>query len=573
MSRPRNACHEDEASLSIFDWMVRVEEELPKPSTVDHTGEPAVTLPPVGIEELADPGRLKTDAGAVPRQRGGVPEAPTAKGASADTALAPGADAEAGPALETDGPPDNTAQRRCSGSTVVLPYVGSPTAHRTRALRAWMLVVPIDLFAFLIPLAWNQTYWKGLIVAAVVTVAAFAIGGLYSSRRHISFLDELPSLCVRLLAAAAIVAIIAAERHDSVAYVGAFLRVVAMSSLAVLVGRAISRRTIIVARRKRWVEHSAIVLGGGPVATELARLLRRYPQYGLRFAGFIDVQSTAHDRKESMPLIGGLDDLEEMIRLVECDVLIIADIECPDSMLLEIARLPGVMACDLWVVPRLREFHAQHGVPDHIGAIPVVRVNRPVLTGPKWVVKRASDILAASVALVLLSPVLLLCALATRLEGGPGVFFRQQRVGRYGKPFELLKFRSMRPSSEMESQTNWSVANDPRVGPIGRLMRRTSLDELPQLWNILRGDMTIVGPRPERPFFVDQFSADYPDYAMRHRVPVGLTGLAQVSGLRGDTPISDRARFDNYYIENWSLWLDLKVILRTVAEVFRGGGR
>jgi lipopolysaccharide/colanic/teichoic acid biosynthesis glycosyltransferase len=131
----------------------------------------------------------------------------------------------------------------------------------------------------------------------------------------------------------------------------------------------------------------------------------------------------------------------------------------------------------------------------------------------------------------------------------------------------------MRPSTETESQTRWSVADDPRVGPVGRFMRRTSLDELPQLWNILRGDMTIVGPRPERPFFVDRFSADYPDYAMRHRVPVGLTGLAQVSGLRGDTPISDRARFDNYYIENWSLWLDVKVILRTVAEVVRGGGR
>jgi exopolysaccharide biosynthesis polyprenyl glycosylphosphotransferase len=200
-------------------------------------------------------------------------------------------------------------------------------------------------------------------------------------------------------------------------------------------------------------------------------------------------------------------------------------------------------------------------------------VNSPSLTGPRWAVKRASDIVAASVALVLLSPVLLLCAIATRIEGGRGVFFRQDRIGRYGKPFQLVKFRSMRPSDEAESATNWSVAGDPRVGPVGRFLRRTSLDELPQLWNILRGDMTVVGPRPERPYFVDRFSADYPDYAMRHRVPVGLTGLAQVSGLRGDTPISDRARFDNYYIENWSLWLDVKVILRTVAEVLRGGGR
>jgi exopolysaccharide biosynthesis polyprenyl glycosylphosphotransferase len=188
------------------------------------------------------------------------------------------------------------------------------------------------------------------------------------------------------------------------------------------------------------------------------------------------------------------------------------------------------------------------------------------------VVKRVSDVIFASIALVVLSPVLLVCAIATWLEGGRGIFFRQERIGRYGKPFQVVKFRTMRPRDENESQTNWSIADDPRVGPIGRFMRRTSLDELPQLWNILRGDMTVVGPRPERPFFVEKFSAEHPDYAMRHRVPVGLTGLAQVSGLRGDTPISDRARFDNFYIENWSLWLDIKVLLRTIAEVFRGGG-
>jgi exopolysaccharide biosynthesis polyprenyl glycosylphosphotransferase len=262
-----------------------------------------------------------------------------------------------------------------------------------------------------------------------------------------------------------------------------------------------------------------------------------------------------------------------VVRRVDCAVIIIADVDCSDETLLRVARLPGIAACDLWIVPRLREFRAHHGIPDHIGAVPVARVHRPVLTGPKWAVKRASDILAASVALVLLSPFLVLCAVATRIEGGPGIFFRQRRIGRHGRPFQLVKFRSMRPCTEAESQTLWSVADDPRLGPVGRFMRRTSLDELPQLWNILRGDMTIVGPRPERPHFVDRFSADYPDYAMRHRVPVGLTGLAQVSGLRGDTPISDRARFDNYYIENWSLWLDVKVILRTVAEVVRGGGR
>jgi exopolysaccharide biosynthesis polyprenyl glycosylphosphotransferase len=454
-----------------------------------------------------------------------------------------------------------------------MPYIGSSTAERTRPLRAWMLAVPTDLAALLAPLTWSQQYWKATVAVALFGIGAFAIGGFYRGRRHLSVLDELPGLYFRFLAASAAVAIAVAVRHNSLNYIDGFLRLAAASAVLLLPARAFSRLVVLTARRRRWVEHGAVVVGGGPVAIELARLLRRYPQYGLRFAGFVDVASTSHDQRESTPLVGDLDDLATVVQQSECDVVIIADIDCPESTLLRAVRAPGLAKCDLWIVPRLREFHSVAGSPDHIGAIPVVPLHRPVLQGPEWALKRTSDVIFASVALLLLSPLLLLCAAATYLEGGRGIIFRQQRIGQYGKPFNLMKFRSMRPADDKESQTNWNIGNDPRVGPIGKFMRRTSLDELPQLWNILRGDMTVVGPRPERPYFVDQFSIDYPDYAMRHRVPVGLTGLAQVSGLRGDTPISDRARFDNYYIENWSLWLDVKVLLRTVGEVFSGGGR
>jgi exopolysaccharide biosynthesis polyprenyl glycosylphosphotransferase len=478
-------------------------------------------------------------------------------------------------AVEAEKTFENTADdkpTRTVDSTVALPYVGSSTARKTRALRVWMMALPIDLVAFSLPAIWYLDHWKSIIVSAGLTAALFAVGGLYRARRHLSYLDDLPTLIGRMLVASALVSIVVAERHSS-DEVAAFLRVVAVSAALVLLGRAVTYASVRFARRRRWVEHSAIILGGGPVAIELARLLRRYPQYGLRFAGFVDVETTAHELTESTPLIGFFDDLNKVATMVDCDVIIIADIDCPESSLLSVVRSPSMASYDMWMIPRLRDFNSQGGNPDHIGAIPVVRVRRPTLTGPKWFVKRASDLVLCTIALLALSPVLLVCAIATRIEGGPGIFFRQQRIGRYGKPFQLVKFRSMRPVNETESQTNWSVAQDPRVGPVGRFMRRTSLDELPQLWNILRGDMTIVGPRPERPYFVDQFSAEHPDYAMRHRVPVGLTGLAQVSGLRGDTPISDRARFDNYYIENWSIWLDAKVVLRTVAEVFRGGGR
>ncbi|MFI7242107.1 sugar transferase [Streptomyces qinglanensis] len=187
--------------------------------------------------------------------------------------------------------------------------------------------------------------------------------------------------------------------------------------------------------------------------------------------------------------------------------------------------------------------------------------------------KRLLDIALVTPALLLAAPVLAGCALAVRVLDGPGVLFRQERIGQDGRPFTLLKFRSVRPADDHEAATRWSVAGDARTSPVGRLLRRTSLDELPQLWNVLRGDMSLVGPRPERPYFVGHFSRLHPGYAQRHRTPVGITGLAQVHGLRGDTSIADRARFDNHYIETWSLWQDVRIICRTAASLFRLEGR
>jgi exopolysaccharide biosynthesis polyprenyl glycosylphosphotransferase len=455
-------------------------------------------------------------------------------------------------------------------TTAVLPYAGSAISTRTRRLRAWMVTAPVDLAALLAPLAFTDRYWRGTLFTAALTIAIFATGGLYRGRRHMSILDELPNLCGRLLSSAAIVAIIAALRHNSVEYMTGFMRGVALSAGLVIVGRAVTRTLVVQARQRRWVEHNAIIIGGGPVAVELARLLRRHPRYGLRFVGCVD--AAPRSGSGAIPLIGTLQELEDRIVTTETDVLIIADPACAEYELMELLLRPASSRCDLWAVQRLWGSHSPGGLPDHIGAIPVVQIRHTTLSGPRWMVKRCFDVVLAAVALVLLSPVLLLCALLTFLDGGRGILFRQERIGQYGKRFHVIKFRTLRPRDRHEAETTWSVANDGRIGPIGRFLRRTSLDELPQLWNILRGDMTFVGPRPERPYFVEKFTAEHPDYAMRHRVPVGLTGLAQVSGLRGDTPISDRARYDNYYIENWSLWLDVKVLLRTVGEVVRASG-
>jgi lipopolysaccharide/colanic/teichoic acid biosynthesis glycosyltransferase len=182
--------------------------------------------------------------------------------------------------------------------------------------------------------------------------------------------------------------------------------------------------------------------------------------------------------------------------------------------------------------------------------------------------KRAIDMIAALLGLVLVAPVLLMLAVAVRIEGGPGVLFRQQRVGQHGRLFTLYKLRSLRPAAG-EGDVQWNIDQDARLGPVGRFIRRTSLDELPQLWNVLIGDMSLVGPRPERPYFVERFTKTVPGYADRHRVPVGLTGLAVVRGLRGDTSIPERAVADNDYADRWSLGLDVVIILKTVLVLLR----
>jgi len=182
--------------------------------------------------------------------------------------------------------------------------------------------------------------------------------------------------------------------------------------------------------------------------------------------------------------------------------------------------------------------------------------------------KRCLDIACAGFGLVMLSPVFVACAIAVRIETGPGILFRQVRVGRAGKTFTLLKFRTMRPAGD-EAEWRWSIDGDQRIGKIGRLLRRFSLDELPQLVNVLLGHMSMVGPRPERPLFVQDFAHKFSRYTDRHRVATGLTGWAQVNGLRGDTSIEDRVTFDNYYIDNWSMWNDVKIMIRTVLAVLR----
>jgi exopolysaccharide biosynthesis polyprenyl glycosylphosphotransferase len=438
-------------------------------------------------------------------------------------------------------------------------------------VRAWMLVPPVDAVLLAMPVLWAPQQWRAHVSMAVLGLVLLTGGARYRARLHLSVLDELPMLLGRLLAAAAVVATVIAMRHEQDA-VTTFLVNAALATGLVVAGRLGTTRLVALGRGRRVTQHRTVLIGGGALTAELSAILRRHPRYGLSVVGFVD---DARDcvAEAVLPQLGGLADLDAAIRDHDADVLLIADGDFAERRLLDIVRTREAQRCDLLMVPRLHHFAMQTGLGDHIGSIPVYRVRTPNLRGPAWMVKRAFDVVVAGVGLVVVAPVMAVCGLAVLAEGGRGVIFRQPRVGRDGVVFDCLKLRSMRPASEADSATTWSVAGDDRVGPVGRFLRRTSLDELPQLWNIVRGDMTLVGPRPERPHFVDRFSVEYDRYAHRHRVQAGLTGLAQVSGLRGDTSIADRARFDNYYIEHWSLWLDIKIIVRTFSEVLFARGR
>ncbi len=440
-----------------------------------------------------------------------------------------------------------------------------------RRIRAWMLVLPVDAALLLTPVLWTTEHVRATVAMTGLAVLMLCRFSRYRARLHLSVLDDLPDLLGRLLTATAVVATVIALRHEADA-VTTFLADTAFAIGLVVTGRIATTQVILWSRRRRITAHRTVLIGGRILSAELAQLLERHPGYGLEVVGFVDDGSVC-EAEAVVPRLGSVADLEQAVREVQADVLLVTDGDIPERVLLDAVRTPACLDCDLLVVPRLHHFHTQTGLADHIGSIPIMRIRTPNLTGPAWSIKRAFDVVVASALLVLLAPVIALCMLAARIEGGPGVIFRQPRVGRNGQVFDCLKVRSMRPADGRESATHWSIAQDERVGRVGRLLRRSSLDELPQLWNILRGDMTLVGPRPERPYFVEQFSATYDRYAHRHRVQAGLTGFAQVSGLRGDTPIADRARYDNYYIENWSLWLDVKILLRTFSEVLFVRGR
>lgn len=439
----------------------------------------------------------------------------------------------------------------------------------------WPLNVFADLAAVLVVVVGTQFFtWSALSFAAF-SIALLTGFGLYRSRLSMSVLDDTPRLVCGLFVAAGLsvlLAVIVSSSTDAATVLDARkLWFFALSVPAVILGRAIAYAGI---RRMRTlgIAHRTLIVGAGRVGSTIANVLQNHPEYGLLPIGFIDSNPLLKPADYSVPVLGDHSSLPAILSKNRVRSVIIAFASPREETMIDLIRDCDRMNCEIFVVPRLFEVHHVSNDMDYIWGMPLTRLRRGAHRSRSWPLKRLFDIVASSIALVMLSPLMAALALAVRLEGGPGVFFQQVRIGIDGREFKVLKFRSLRPVDDRESATNWNISHDDRLGPVGKVIRKTSLDELPQLFNIFRGEMSVVGPRPERPHFVQEFRSLHPRYFARHRVPCGLTGWSQIHGLRGDTSISDRARLDNYYVENWSLWLDVKIILRTVSSVFTSAG-
>jgi len=440
----------------------------------------------------------------------------------------------------------------------------------------WPLLLGADLAAAVAAVFTLNYLTLESISMTIALVVLLRLFGLYRSRLAVSLLDDLPRIAAGALGAASVAAV--ADSLIGWAGVGGGevvetrLLLFALTTFCFLVLSRAGAYAVIRHLRAAGIAHPTLILGAGRVGGLIAQGLRDHPEYGLRPMGFIDSDPLLTSGEHGLPVLGGSRDLTRVLREQRIRAVVVAFSSGREENTIDVIRDCDRLHCEIFVVPRLFEVHHVSDDMDYAWGVPLVRLRRGTYRNPTWRLKRVCDVAFSALMLVLLSPFLALTALAVRLEGGPGIIFRQERVGVDARRFQVLKFRSMRPVNESESASNWNITGDSRVGPVGRFIRKYSVDELPQLVNILRGDMSFVGPRPERPFFVAEFGTQFPRYVARHRVPCGLTGWAQIHGLRGNTSIEDRARFDNYYVENWSLWLDFKIILRSVTSVFTNAG-
>ena len=409
-----------------------------------------------------------------------------------------------------------------------------------------------------------------------IAIALLSAGGLYRERLRLQLLDDLRTIggatAIASMATIALPVLTGANTAGLPAQ-GVRLWLFATVYLAASRGGIISS---VVASRRAGNRVPTLIVGAGSVGRLLANRLLEHREIGLTPIGFLDKEPRSGSAEEpTLPVLGASWDLADVIDTYRVEHVLFTFSTAPHDVMLRMIDECNRRGVRVTLVPRLFERLPRDLTIDYLGGIPLLSIHPASPTSWRFRIKYALDRVIALATLVLMAPLFLLLALGVFLSAGRPIFFRQRRAGRDGRVFEMLKFRSMRGRAEEAfSPPRLDVApggvdGEDRRTRFGAFIRRTSLDELPQLLNVLRGEMSLVGPRPERPEFAEVFATQIHRYDDRHRVKSGITGWAQISGLRGKTSLADRVEWDNWYIENWSPWLDLKIVLRTGVAVVR----
>jgi len=336
----------------------------------------------------------------------------------------------------------------------------------------------------------------------------------------------------------------------------------------VLVDRYIIRKVLRFMRGRGYNLKHQLIIGADATGAAFAEKVLAHRGFGYNIVGFLDNDTGKHGAKiHGIPVLGGDDLLREFLAKNCVDEVIIALPVSAYAKFEDIAKICEKEGIRVRIILNFHNFLPGNPIIDELDGIPLLNIRSIPLDDPfKRLIKRVLDIIISVIAIIATTPVMLIIALGVKLTSSGPVFFRQERIGLNNRPFSMLKFRSMRLDGDEIAATCWTKANDPRKTRLGTLIRQTSLDELPQFFNVLLGDMSIVGPRPERPFFVEQFKQRVPKYMVKHQVKPGITGWAQVNGWRGDTSIEKRIECDIYYIENWGVMLDIKIMFATIFK-------
>ena len=404
-------------------------------------------------------------------------------------------------------------------------------------------------------------------ILALVFVATFAASGVYRIRRGRPLLDEIFSI-IGASAVAGLITLALMSLYRTFSYSRLLLLYAVIVALVLItINRVILRRVLTIQRRRGVGTDRVLVVGTGAGSELLLHRMTMFPEYGYTVCGVLDDQLEPGTPFAGSQVVGRVAELPAQVKQQQIDQVFLALPGASHDRMLHLIKICDDLHVDFRMLPDVFEIITTRVSADVVDGIPLVGVRRSQVEGLGLLTKRAFDLTVSFVLILLLSPLWLLLAIAIALSGGP-ILYRQERVGREGRIFTLLKFRSMILDAEADTGPVFASRDDARRTAVGRFMRRFSLDELPQLVNILRGEMSLVGPRPERPFFVERFGTEIPRYLERHQVRPGVTGWAQVNDLRGSTSIADRTIYDIYYIENWTLSFDIKILLLTIGRIF-----